>query len=224
MDSTRDLSVGDLLDQLLADDLIDACHITGDFVTIVQGTKRHRFPYGQARTFLMGMLRGRSWNLKADETDPERGFLRQRGVQRRSDDVRAVLKAVAEENRDPNHRLDIEDPPPAPNRFLQSITPALDELLGMAVNMELIESSSKAASGRMVTISLSACQTKMRIDEAVVFLTECILHKLSAMREELLKLSDHAGRREAAGGFDRVDEPRARVRVPGDEPVWEPLG
>lgn len=62
MDFSRELSVGELLDQLLADSLIDAFRITGTSVTVVQGTDHHSFPYDQARTFLTGMLKGRSWN------------------------------------------------------------------------------------------------------------------------------------------------------------------
>lgn len=221
MDSTRDLSVGELLDQLLADSLIDACHITGDNVTIVQGTKRHSFPYGQARTFLMGMLRGRSWNLKASEPEGDYGLPPLRAIEKRREEAIAALAGtdtdVTETYSEPQR------PASASRQYVRALGSALDELLVMAVDMDLIESSSINEVDQTVTIVLSACQTQMQYDEAVVFVTECILYKLNAMRDDVRKLSEEADTVDVGRRTDRPDEAPARARVAGDEPVWRPL-
>lgn len=224
MDSSRNLSVGDLLDQLLADSLIDACHITGDFVTIVQGTKRHSFPYRQARTFLVGMLRGRSWNLKGDEGAHDRAIRTMRAVENRTDESGTQIPAPAATQGLRQEATAGERTAASFGTPVRLIGPALDELLAMAVDMELIEGSSKDHTGNTVTIVLSVCQTQMQFDEAVVFLTECILYKLNAMRDEVLRLSHDAAVSEAdrrEGGRDAVP---VRALAAGNQPVWTRLG
>ena len=162
MDTSRDHSVGEILDQLLTDELIDACHITGDHVTIIQGTKRHVFPYQQARTFLMGMLRGRSWNLNPSNQEQPFSHLRAIDKNREADTEKRRLSYGS-----------------------RGVEPALDELLEMAREMELIEGFEKSADEHTVTVILSACQTQMSYEEAITFLAECVLYKLNSLREEV---------------------------------------
>ena len=195
MDTSRDHSVGEILDQLLSDELIDACHITGDHVTIIQGPKRHVFPYQQARTFLMGMLRGRSWNLNPS------------GHEQPFSHLRAVDKN--RESEPEKQRL---------SYGLPGIEPALDELLEIAKNMELIEGFEKSAGERNITVILSACQTQMSYEEAITFLAECVLYKLNALREEAESLEVQ---KRSALPSDRQIE---KASLEDFQPVWQRLG
>ena len=198
MYTSRDQSVGEILDQLLSDELIDACHITGEHVTIVQGTKRHTFPYQQARTFLMGMLRGRSWNLNPRPEAEEPGVSPLRAI-----DKKREASSVRTENASGSISV----------TQYGSLEPALDELLEMSREMELIEGHEKDMEGRIVTIILSACQTKMSFEEAITFLAECVLYKLNTLREE-------------AGSVLEISRPEERKtkEFVAAQPVWQKLG
>lgn len=153
MEPLREPSIGEILDRLLADRLIDACHMTSDYVTIVQGTKRHSFAYRRARTFLSGMLRGRSWNTEPAADLPTSAV----------PPLRAIAKSRTEE-------------------VSASVEPALEELLRIAADMRIIEGHARGTAERSVKIALSACETEMREPEAVAFLAECILYKLNELR------------------------------------------
>lgn len=221
MESTRDLSVGELLEQLLADSLIDACQISGDSLTIVQGTKRHSFPYRQARTFLAGMLRGRSWNLKPN------------------DEVAGGVADLPEGRESP--RLEVAEPDPTEPDLPEidsivlesstppdahSLEPALEALLSMAKEMALIKGWERDSTQRSVTIILSACRTQLHFDEAVLFLSECILYKLNTLREEVGQLLESAGKE----GTEPRPQPKgpsgtaSRRSTSSGEPSWERLG
>lgn len=171
MEALRNESIGNILERLLADRLIDACHMTIDYVTIVQGTKRYSFALRKARTFLLGMLRGRSWNPERPSDASTRDVSTLRAV----DTMRAIEVSGTE-----------------------PFEPALDGLLHIATYMRIIEGHERDPGAGSVTISLSACETEMRENEAIAFLAECILHKL----EELLRLPALT---HVASGWDRGD-------------------
>lgn len=138
----------------MADRLIDACHMTSDFVTVVQGSKRHRFPYRKARAFLQGMLQGRSWS---------------EGVPYASGggtEAAVSMLPTIREGRSPK---------------TYPLEPALGEMLRIASEMEIIQESKHDAESGMVTIFLSSCETEMSEGEALAFLAECILHKLNEL-------------------------------------------
>lgn len=226
MNKTRDLSVGELLDQLLADSLIDACHITGDTVTIVQGTKRHNFPYAQARTFLLGMLRGRSWNLNPNQNDGDEAKSPLRAVEKERENAEATADPFSS---DAPASAASDAPASAASqhgagaKLARSLAPALDELLSMAEELELIEGHDKNTADQWVMIHLSACQTQMQFDEAVVFLSECILYKLTSLKDEVDHLvgpgSDSSQERLESSADSGLKRP-----VDGEELVWERLG
>lgn len=50
----------------MEEELVEGIEIREDFVTIVQGDNRFVLPPSQASTFLIGMLRGRSWFVEED--------------------------------------------------------------------------------------------------------------------------------------------------------------
>lgn len=208
MESTHDLSVGELLEQLLADSLIDACQISGESLTIVQGTNRHSFPYDQAHTFLTGMLRGRSWNLK-----PSQG-----ADTAECSDSSAPAPTPAYT---PSASETLLAPSPG-----SALVPTLESLLSMATEMDLIEAWERDADGESVTIVLPACRTQLRSDEAVNFLSECILHQLETIRAEVGRLLETAGRerpsprRESA---PQADDARSST-VQSVGPLWKRLG
>lgn len=68
MESSRRLSVGEIAEQLLRDGLIDVCELRKEHVVLLQDGKRHTFSYRDAHTFMLGIVRGRSWTplLAAD--------------------------------------------------------------------------------------------------------------------------------------------------------------
>lgn len=194
----RDQSVGEILDQLLSDELIDACHITAAHVTIVQGSTRHTFPYQQARTFLMGMLRGRSWNLNPRHEGEELGASPRRALEK------ARKTSFAGKERGSGSKS-----PSMPG----SIEAPLDELLDMSREMELIEGYEKDRESNFVTIILSACQAKMSFEEAITFLAECVLYKLNVIREEVATVPE----------ISRPSERRPKEKLE-PRPVWQKLG
>ncbi|MEX0601119.1 MAG: hypothetical protein WD021_07960 [Rhodothermales bacterium] len=154
MEASQHVSVGDIIDRLLEKSLIDACHMTREYVTVVQGTKRHSISYKKARTFLMSLLRGRSWEQNAStsaeaELMPLRAVSAARGLRTETD---------------------------------RTADPALDELLRVAAEMHLIKEYARDAETRSVAIELAACRIEMREAEAVAYLAECILHELNLLR------------------------------------------
>lgn len=153
MERPHQLPLGDLLDQLFAEALIDACHLTKDTVTIIQGVDRHSFARAKARPFLEGMLRGRSWNGDGATARWEGGV----------PTLRSVESGVAVSRTRPDAGV-------------------LNDLLRIAVDMEIIERFDRSHADATVTVSLAACETQLSEDETFAFLTECILHRLAELR------------------------------------------
>lgn len=55
------VSLGRLIELALEDLLIEACYLDDDYLVVVLGGTCFSFSYPDARTFLIGVLRGRSW-------------------------------------------------------------------------------------------------------------------------------------------------------------------
>lgn len=227
MESTHELSVGELLEQLLADSLIDACQISGESLTIVQGENRHSFPYDQAHTFLTGMLRGRTWNLKPSEAAGaananEAASPRVTGDADPTIAVTASPGPSAAESADQNLPADqnLRGDPSEAGR-----TPTLESLLSMARDLGLIEEWEHDVGGASVTIALPACRTQLQRDEAMIYLSDCILHRLETIREEVARLIETTGGvggppepdGDASDGADAPDDVDAPDEAPHDD-------
>ncbi len=61
MELSRRLSVGEIAEQLLRDGLIDACELRKEHVILLQDGRRRTLSYRDARAFMLGIVRGRSW-------------------------------------------------------------------------------------------------------------------------------------------------------------------
>lgn len=160
MESPCPVSIGDLAEQLLTDRLIESCELTNDRVTIVQASTRHTFPYDQARSFMKGMLRGRSWGPEG----------RPGGDGEASGDGAGSLT-------EPHVAA-------SPSRVLRS---ALDDLASTALEMDLIARCDHVENGS-VKIALSSCESEMPAEDALAFLADCVADRLKTLGEALVPI------------------------------------
>lgn len=138
----------------IEEELIDGIEIEEHRVTIIQGENRSVFPPKQASTFLLGMLRGRSWFAEPAEPPVEA--------------VKAEEEAEA----------------PRSIAFRELLDDALDSLLAFTKEVSILEDYEKDEDAETVRIDISACSTTLSYGDAMAYLLDCIQHELRALRGE----------------------------------------
>ncbi|MEX2400046.1 MAG: hypothetical protein WD423_04690 [Rhodothermales bacterium] len=158
----------------MEEELIEGIEIRDDVVTIVQGDNRFVLPPKQAATFLVGMLRGRSWFIQPG--DPE-GRPAEPGS-----DPSEPGEDPAEPGRDPEHAAD--EPGGGQGVHNQSLERTLDSLLAFAQDAGILDGYEKDAETQTVRIDIPACSTTLSYIDALGYLLDCIQYELRAYREE----------------------------------------
>ncbi len=134
--------------------LIEGLEIYEDHVTIIQDENRFLLPSNQASTFLIGMLRGRSWFIEDDEPFETR-------------------PASTEGSMDvPDERID---------PLLQS---TLNSLLELTKKVGILQGYEKDEQTHTVRIDIPACSTILPYGDALGYLIDCIQHELRTSRGE----------------------------------------
>lgn len=137
------------------EELIDGIEIEEDRVSIVQGENRFVFPPKKASTFLIGMLRGRSWFTESDKP------------------TRATEVGEKEDAAEPRRTA-----------FRESLEDALDSLLTFTKDVGILEDYEKHDETEAVRIDISACSTLLSYGDAVAYLLDCVQHELRTLRGE----------------------------------------
>lgn len=65
MDALSEWSLGDLIDRVLKERLVDECQVEEEYVVIVQGSTRFVLDHHRAHAFLRGVVRGMSPAFRA---------------------------------------------------------------------------------------------------------------------------------------------------------------
>lgn len=152
------LSLDKLAEFAIEEKLIDRFELAGSDVTIFQADRRFRLPHRQASTFLIGMLRGRSWYVD----DPRRENAQSSAAGIHSEPVTA----------------DAEQPATA-----RSIDATLEALLTFTKDVGIILGYRKDADSRSVHIDISACSSVFSYVDAVAYLFDCVQHQVRITTE-----------------------------------------
>lgn len=79
MDALSGWSLGDLIDRVLRERLVDECILEKEYVVIVQGSTRFVLDHHRAHAFLRGVVRGMSqtfrWKASAGDDKSESGVM-----------------------------------------------------------------------------------------------------------------------------------------------------
>lgn len=156
--SLRRLSVDELGAYALQEELIDAIETSKDQVVIIQGDHRFVLRTRQATTFLIGMLRGRSWFVDDPHSSPA-----SRGLEHAT-------------SIDPKQRAEPRSPTRANDAPPQDV--ALRALLAFTKEAGIIEGFEGDEEARAVRIDIAACSTHLPYVEAVNYLFDCIEHEM----------------------------------------------
>lgn len=140
--------------------LIDRIDLAGAYVTIVQGETQFRFPDLHASTFLMGMLRGRSWYIDQPDGDDTIDWT-----------------SLAE------HSPPVTIAPPEDTVGHRSIEATLQALLTMTKDIGIIADYRTNACDRTVTVDISACSSTFAYVEALAYLFDCVQHEIRSIIE-----------------------------------------
>lgn len=154
--SLRRLSVDELGAYALQEKLIDAIEAFDDRVLITQGHHRFVLPPRQAVTFLIGMLRGRTWY--ADPPGP------------------ALAKTETGQFVHPRESRSLD----AAERT--SFRPTLESLLAFASEVGIIEGFGWDRDTHTVRIDISACSTQLSDADALHYLFDCVQHEMRLLR------------------------------------------
>lgn len=144
------LSLRALAEYARREELIDNLDELGDHVVITQADNRFVLPKHQASTFLIGMLRGRSWFVDEPEEPP-----------------RPAPQAA---KAGPTSWGSQED-------ARRTLDQMLDSLLRFATETNIIEGYEKHESDRLVNIHISAVSTELSYADALNFLLDCIQYE-----------------------------------------------
>ena len=146
------LSIHRLAEFAMEEELIDGFYFLSEEATITQGDRRFVLPHRQACTFLIGMLRGRSWYLD----DPSQG-----------------VHDSADDEPTPG-----DDHPAGTGRDLES---TLDALLTFTRDVGIIQGYEKDIDDRTVRIDISACSLSMSFADTLGYLLDCVQHEMRSM-------------------------------------------
>lgn len=138
----------------IEEELIEGIEIRPDHVTIMQGENRFMLHPKQASTFLIGMLRGRSWFF--EQEDP------------------------FETQASPATAADKKATRPAD----RSLATTLDSLLEFSKEAGILEGFEKDEQNQSVRVDISACSTTLSYTDALGYLLDCIQHELRSLRGE----------------------------------------
>lgn len=158
--SLRRLSVDELGAYALQEELIDAIETSKDRTVITQGDHRFVLHPRQATTFLIGMLRGRSWYADDPVAEPEPA-------------ARGPAKATSI---DPKERAESRSPTRAIDAPPLDLT--LRALLAFTKEAGIIEDYHTDNEARAVRIDIAACSTHLTYVEAANYLFDCIQHEM----------------------------------------------
>ena len=154
------LSIPRLAEFAMEEELIDRFDFVSDEATITQGERRFVLPHRQACTFLIGMLRGRSWYL--DDSD--------------------LQEIIQEESQaevlDPAETLTIDF-----TGSRRNLETTLDALLTFTREVGIINGFEKADDDRHVRIDIPACSIVMSYADALGYLFDCVQHEMRSMTE-----------------------------------------
>lgn len=147
----------------IQEELIEGIEIREDRVVIVQGDNRFVLPPDRASTFLVGMLRGRSWFLDPEEPltihAPEEPAPYRGGVQGHG-------------SKTPTSDIDY------------TVERTLDSLLSFAMEAGIIDGYEKDAAAQTVKIEVPACSTTLSYPDTLAYLLDCIQYELRARGHE----------------------------------------
>lgn len=158
--SLASLSLDKLAQFAVEEALIDRFEVAGSDTTIIQGDQQFRLPHRQASTFLIGMLRGRSWYVD----DP------------------CGNVSTSDQSTDPIDDSPIGSPPEASEEG-RSLAATLDGLLTFAQNTGIIREYRKDPDDRTVQIDIAACSSVFTYVEAVSYLFDCVQHEVRTTTE-----------------------------------------
>lgn len=153
------LSLDKLAELAIAEKLIDRFDVAGNRATILQRDKRFSLQSRQASTFLIGMLRGRSWYK-----DP----------QVESATHSPTLSALAPTSA----AIESEE-----GGSTRSIEATLDALLTVTKDIGVILGYEKNAGNRIVQIDIPACSSVFSYVDAVGYLFDCVQHEVRSTTE-----------------------------------------
>lgn len=170
--NVRGLSLEKLVAFATEEQLVDDVRVEGEQVVIRQGNDVFRIPRRLAATFLVGMLRGRSWFL---EDDAEELAAEAAGEEPEADAPDDTPDEAAEEEQP--DEVEGEDEGEA-----VGIVRTLDALLAFTIDVGLILSYEKHPERREVLIQIPACEASLSYADAVNFLFDCVQDHLQIGR------------------------------------------
>jgi len=152
------LSLDRLAEFAIEEELIDSFELYPDYAIIVQSDMRFVLPHRQACTFLIGMLRGRSWYL----------------------DDHSLASVSPKSGRPETDAPLFDEEGQGQRRNLES---TLDALLTFTREVGIIEGYDKVALDRTVRIDIPACSTTMSFIDALGYLFDCVQHEMRSLAE-----------------------------------------
>lgn len=156
--SLRRLSLEELAAYAIQEKLIDAFETFDDRAVITQGDHRFVLPPRQATTFLIGMLRGRSWYVEDRPSEPP---------------ITTYPSAPPLSAKEPSTSK--SSPPP--------LDTTLRSLLAFTYRVGIIEGYEPDDESRSVRIDIPSCSTSLSYAEAVSYLFDCIQHEMRTVRQ-----------------------------------------
>ena len=152
--SLRRLSLDELATYAIKEQLIDGVDAFDDRVVITQGDHRFVLPPKQASTFLIGMLRGRSWYVEDDPAVTSRAG------------TTSPLRSLSESD---------------VSSDVRPIDSTLKSLLAFTREVGIIKGFEQDKESRSVRIDISVCSTDLSYLEAVNYLFDCIQHEMRTL-------------------------------------------
>lgn len=152
----RRLTLDELAAYAIKEQLIDAVQALDDRVVITQGDHRFVLPPKQASTFLVGMLRGRSWYVDDDPPAASKAG-------------RPFPLASIGEKKEAAHEL-------------RPIDTTLQSLLAFTREVGIIQGYERDVEARTVRIDIPACSTSLSYVDAVHYLFDCIQHEMRTLK------------------------------------------
>lgn len=163
--SLRRLSIDELGAYAIQEELIDAFEAFDDRAIITQGDHRFILPPRQASTFLIGMLRGRSWYVD----DPAAPAPDAKPIRRPA----ALRPSGRERDQESGAERSGGQPP---------LDMTLRSLLAFTREVGIIEGYDRDDEARTVRIDIAACSTNLSYTDAVDYLFDCIQEEMRTLK------------------------------------------
>ena len=165
--SLDDHSLDTLISMALAESLVENVRIEGDRIILSQRKEDFQLGRSQARIFLIGMLRGRSWYQTLEQEVPHA----------------ARDESLAE--RIEEGPVDRQNPQKSNKGYFRGVSSMLNALLSYTKAEGWILDYRRDDAAQTVEIDLTACSISLNFEEAVVYLTGCIQDHVLKYRASL---------------------------------------